>query len=298
MTEKKGAKGLIRFDGLYGDKDAQPDSEYVFAELLETRSRLFDWKIPPHIHPDLFQLFFIESGSLVFTDAGGEHAMKSPCALLVPPAALHGFHYRPGASGRIITLSAALMNKLFEDTSPVNDMLVLVQRMDVFPDEHAAMELLTVMRQIEEELFNTLPEKRLMLHNYIRQLLVLLYRLWQHNQVMVSGADNRQLACFRQLQQRIRQVGTTSTIAQLAAEMAVTPTHLNRICKLVSGKAANQLLQEHVLEEAKKYLGYSSYSISEIAYLLHFEYPNYFARFFKKHTGISPSQFRQNHYNG
>ena len=52
-------------------------------------------------------------------------------------------------------------------------------------------------------------------------------------------------------------------------------------------------MQEHLLDEARKYLTYTSYSVSEIAYLLKFEYPNYFARFFKKHTGLSPTEFRE-----
>src|SRR5262249_5565754 len=150
---------------------------YVFAELLETRSRLFDWKIAPHIHPDLFQVFFVTSGSFVFTEAGGGTAPQKPCVFLVPPAALPGIQDPPGASGRIITLSAALLSTLFEDSSPVMDMLVMVQRMEVFPDDKAIAQLLSVMQQVEEELFNTLPEKRLMLHNYIRQLFVILYRL-------------------------------------------------------------------------------------------------------------------------
>lgn len=61
--------------------------------------------------------------------------------------------------------------------------------------------------------------------------------------------------------------------------------HLNRICQAVVGKPALQLVQEQQVQEAQKYLRYTSYSVSEIAYLLKFEYPNYFARLFKKHTG-------------
>ena len=69
--------------------------------------------------------------------------------------------------------------------------------------------------------------------------------------------------------------------------------HLNRICQAIAGKSASQLVQEHVLDEARKYLTYTTYSVSEIAYLLHFEYPNYFAKFFRKHTGLSPTEFRE-----
>ncbi|RYF69406.1 MAG: AraC family transcriptional regulator [Cytophagaceae bacterium] len=85
---------------------------------------------------------------------------------------------------------------------------------------------------------------------------------------------------------------STYSIVQLADELAITPVHLNRICQAIAGKSASQLVQEHVLSEACKYLIYFSYSLSEIAYLLHFEYPNYFARFFRKHTGLSPTEFR------
>ena len=45
--------------------------------------------------------------------------------------------------------------------------------------------------------------------------------------------------------------------------------------------------------EATIFLQYTTYSVSEIAYLLHFEYPNYFARFFRNHTGFSPTEFRE-----
>jgi AraC-like DNA-binding protein len=47
-----------------------------------------------------------------------------------------------------------------------------------------------------------------------------------------------------------------------------------------------------MLEKAKSLLVNPDYSINEIAYMLGFEYPQSFSKFFKKKTGISPTIYR------
>ena len=83
------------------------------------------------------------------------------------------------------------------------------------------------------------------------------------------------------------------SIPDFADELNITPVHLNRICNAVAGKSAIELVHQNLIIEAQKYLLHTSYSVSEIAYLLKFEYPNYFAKLFKKHTGLSPLEFRR-----
>jgi AraC family transcriptional regulator, transcriptional activator of pobA len=61
----------------------------------------------------------------------------------------------------------------------------------------------------------------------------------------------------------------------------------------VPSKPASHLIQEMTVQKAQKYLIYISYSVSEIAYLLKFEDPSYFAKLFKKHTRLSPTEFRE-----
>lgn len=51
-------------------------------------------------------------------------------------------------------------------------------------------------------------------------------------------------------------------------------------------------IHQHVIHLAKKKLRETDLTINEIAYSLGFEYPNYFTRFFRKKTGISPKVFR------
>jgi YesN/AraC family two-component response regulator len=48
-----------------------------------------------------------------------------------------------------------------------------------------------------------------------------------------------------------------------------------------------------VILEAKKLIHLTHKSMKEIAAELNFDDENYFSRYFKKHTGIPPSQFRE-----
>lgn len=284
---------ISRFDGLYGEIEARPDGEYMFSELLETRSHLFNWVIQPHIHARLFQVFFVETGGVVFSEATQQRQLTGPVVLLIPPTALHGFVYTPDARGRILTLSDTFVHTLFPQNSPLMPMLGSVQCIQVFDKPYTAPLVGQLIAQIDEELFGEQPEKRTMLHLCLQQLLIILYRLWQQSETAQYNPNSLNIQYFRQFQQRVRQTGTTRNVSQFADDLAISPVHLNRICQTIAGKSASQLIQEHILDEARKYLTYTTYSVSEIAYLLHFEYPNYFARFFRKHTGLSPTEFRE-----
>ena len=294
---------ITQYNGLYGEATTEtaladrsghrPYAEYLFSELLETRSRTFDWVIQPHIHAQLFQVFFVETGKFEFQEATRKRQLAGPCLLLIPPTALHGLIYNTDVQGRILTLSDAFVDSLFPNESPVATMLGSLQCITTFQEPYSGKRVAALMEAIDDELFDDQPEKRLMLRVCLQQLFLVFYRLWQHNEETEPRLNNLSLQYFRKFQQRVRQVGTTHSIAQLADDLAITPVHLNRICRVIANKSASQLVQEHILDEARKCLMYTTYSVSEIAYLLHFDYPNYFAKFFRKQTGLSPTEFRE-----
>lgn len=131
-----------------------------------------------------------------------------------------------------------------------------------------------------------------MLRAYLQQLMVMIHRLEIQNEPANSEKGNSALKHFRSFMKLLRENRNKASVAVLAGELNITPIHLNRICKTIAGKTAGQLQDDYLITEAKKYLAYTGHSVSEIAYLLHFEYPNYFARFFKKHTGERPKAYR------
>jgi AraC family transcriptional regulator, transcriptional activator of pobA len=76
-------------------------------------------------------------------------------------------------------------------------------------------------------------------------------------------------------------------------KLHVTPNYLSDVIRHYTGKSALNIIHEYIIEEAKILLKASSKSVSEISYMLGFEYPTYFSRLFKKKTNISPSEFRK-----
>lgn len=78
-----------------------------------------------------------------------------------------------------------------------------------------------------------------------------------------------------------------------AQNFFLSPNYFGDLIKHLTGKPPLIHIQEYIVDFAKKKLKNSNLSISEISYTLGFEYPNYFARFFRKKTGLSPTAYRQ-----
>ena len=78
-----------------------------------------------------------------------------------------------------------------------------------------------------------------------------------------------------------------------ADKLALTPNYLGDIIKHFTHKSAIETIHEAVVKRAKELLENNpGMNSSEVAYELGFEYPNYFAKFFKKNTNLTPREYR------
>lgn len=283
-------KNIINYEGLYGDVNGQYSAEYIFLELIATRSQTFDWNIKPHIHSSLFQVFIIQTGQVNIQENTQTHQVKAPCIFLVPPTYLHGLTYTPDVKGYILTVSTSIMEDIFKTFSETFKTFSQTQIITHFEEPNFFESIMNLIKVLEKELFGEASERSAMLRAYLINFFVSLYRMSQEGEEIKK--DSLSLTYFRKFQQSIRNSEYPKSIPDFAEELNITPVHLNRICKTVAGKSAIELVHQNVITEAQKYLLHTSYSVSEIAYLLKFEYPNYFAKLFKKYVGMSPKEFR------
>ena len=77
-----------------------------------------------------------------------------------------------------------------------------------------------------------------------------------------------------------------------AKRVGLTAKRINEITRNALGKTVAQLLNDRIVLQAKRDLHFTSRSIKEIAHGLGYEDPAYFSRFFKRHAGMTPREFR------
>jgi AraC-like DNA-binding protein len=78
-----------------------------------------------------------------------------------------------------------------------------------------------------------------------------------------------------------------------ANRLYVTPKYLTQTVKKLSGKTAGKYIDDHVIVEAKNLLRDHKLSIAQVADQLYFSDQFFFSKFFKRYTGITPSDYRR-----
>lgn len=77
-----------------------------------------------------------------------------------------------------------------------------------------------------------------------------------------------------------------------ADKLCITPKYLSSVIKSTSGKSANDWIDSHVILEAKALLKSSKMTIQQISDKLNFPSQSFFGKYFKRHTGMSPKEYK------
>ena len=95
---------------------------------------------------------------------------------------------------------------------------------------------------------------------------------------------------FTQLVQK--QFGSQRNVNTYAEQLNITPKYLTETVKEITGKTAGEIIDDFVMLEAKLLLDNPALSIAEISDELNFSDQSFFGKYFKRHTGLSPKEYR------
>jgi len=89
----------------------------------------------------------------------------------------------------------------------------------------------------------------------------------------------------------VRQHGLP-TVKYFADKACLSPNYFGDLIKKLTGKTAQEIILDHIVECGKEMLIGTDKPVTDIAYDLGFQYAQHFSRFFKKKTGCTPLEFR------
>ncbi|UZG44913.1 helix-turn-helix domain-containing protein [Caldimonas thermodepolymerans] len=278
---------------LYGEHQQPLMPEALHVESIADRSRLYNWEISPHRHDLFAQLLCLRSGhgEVLFADA--RVPFEAPCVITVPPLEEHGFRFSRDMDGLVITVVAHRLQGLLQAAPELVERLSVPHCLRFSPGSAEFAEIDRACTLLAREMRGAAPWRMNLVEASLVTALVLAARAAAAPARTTQGPSPRSLQHAQRfralLDQRFRE---QRSIDDYARELGITPTQLNRVCREVLGTSALGALHARLMLEAKRDLAYTRLSVKEVALTLGFSDAAYFTRFFTRHAGMSPSEFR------
>lgn len=281
------------------------DRRYADASIhygpLENLADFFARDMPVHRHAQYLQIHYIDAGEISFNIDDRIYRVSGPSCFLTPPSVPHSFRTEEDTTGHVLTVHQSLVWQLLNEGMQREEALDLKEGICLDPSSYQAAQ--RIQWALIAQLFENIrlewdaehPAKVLMLENFSRLLIIQIARLSSSSASSVQ-ASNEALRIFRQFTDLIEENYTKHLpLRRYTSLLKVSESRLNLICHNISNSSPKKLINDRLLQEAKRLLIFSGLASKEICYQLGFSDPAYFCRFFRHRTGTTTRQYRSLH---
>lgn len=285
---------LVPTYALYGERPKSALAEAFHCESIASRSRLHDWRIKPHRHEAFFQILYLRGGSGEAVFGAQRLAIEPPCVITVPARAAHGFAFSRDIDGIVITVIGRHLEAMLGGAPDLLPSLAQprLHRLDAGSARHARLD--RWLGAFAEEFAGAAAWRALAMQAALVRVLIELARGLADVERAQPGPAYRKQRHLRRFNALVdRDYRQRRPIADYAAELGITATQLNRICRELRGCSALGVVNARILLEAERDLVYTTLGVKEVALGLGFADAAYFTRFFVRQTGRTPSAFRE-----
>lgn len=250
---------------------------------------------------DAFSAVFVSKGELTVTmDYLPYRVTQNMILELSGKYMLNSIRVSHDAKGYFVMLSKSLFREVFSQVFTI-------------PKEYVAYKRFNPMQKLDVKDFHTLIEIILRLSNNIRRTDHVFHRGVVMNEVgnflmelaeismkqlTLNSTEEYRLGSNETIAMKFMQLIVTNgrkwnEVSQYSTELCVTPVYLSRLIKSITGKTAMDWINEARISEAKIMMRNKDISIQEIAEELNFSDQSSFGKFFKKHAGVSPLEYKK-----
>lgn len=276
---------------LYGEATQDVDERFLHVESIAERSRRHDWTIRPHAHRDLYHLLLVQKGGGVFHAEGNARAFGASSLISVPRSCVHGFEFKSGTDGWIVTASGALLTRITREHTELAPVFDDPSISTIAPASVATFAAL--FDALVAEFRGNLPVRKAAAESWLTTISIAVLRRKLELAPKTARAPNSDAL----LASRYRALVETNyrsplSIADYAKKLCISQERLRVACVRTTGSSPIALLNARRLLEAKRSLLYTNMNIALVAESCGFPDPAYFSRFFTRSTGQSPRAYR------
>ena len=237
MARADADQATIRTYNLFGEAGDLPD--VVHCETIAARSTLHEWEFAAHRHARLHQILLVEKGAGQATLDGRVHPLKTMRVVNVPTGHVHGFSFTPGMQGWVLTIAVEMLDEVL---TPAEGLRRALASSTVI---RATAQMRDLMSRIHSEYSGRHFARAHLLRALTAALLGLVAReLADETATKSAGSPD----LFRRFEALLEQRFLDHwSVADYAAALSVSPTHLSRLTKAATGHAASELIQERVV---------------------------------------------------
>ncbi len=247
-----------------------------------------------HAHPGIYEAHFVVGGSMGFRARDQEFDVHEGMVFLTKPGEVH--------SGIDTTLQPAewyWIHLHFPENDPLPGLTAIATRDIEQAYANASMCMFPGSNPLRDAFYRLLDEHRnpgehslLIARAILHELIVLLIR--DHDRIQVkSNAGSLSSEVRQALSWLDKNIGQPLSMPDLAAASGLSQSHFRQRFHKETGFTPSDYLSRRRVLRAKQLLQGKRMSITEIAFRLGFQSSPYFAAVFRKFTGMTPSEYRE-----
>ncbi|WP_375753824.1 helix-turn-helix transcriptional regulator [Vibrio sp. HN007] len=268
------------------DFDIQGILVETVAELVAKKGK--ELLTRPH-RVEFYALLLVEEGSGFHYVDRKMYPCRPGTLFVLSPHQVHHFDSNFQWEGHIITFKEfGVFPK--EDLNGVYNVMKAMRGVDVITDSIGMVgQDFQQLYKEQKTTYDGVSER--IQSNLLQNIMLKIFTRGQGS--YFNSGKNKDIDDYQKFSDAVEKYfNTRHNASEYVTELGTTIKRLNNLCKKMKGISAKQFIDSRIVLEAKRLIGYTPMSISEIAVVLGFHEPSNLAKFFKRHTGITPTEYR------
>ena len=249
---------------------------------------------PVHLHNPVFALC-LQGWAKLKVNLGEYDVMPNSLVVVVHDSIVHGYSHSADFKGIFLVVNRKFADEQISDIHSTYQVMTTFKQSPVISlSEEEASSLSAFHEFLVSKISDSrLPNRKAVINSIVQVLYQEFCGIFRSRGEGEPAKYTRNEQIFNRFYELLREHCKEERSVQFYANrLCITPQHLSSMVKKVSGRTAGDWINDYVILCAKTLLRSQNLTVQEVSNELNFASQSFFGKFFKKHVGVSPSEYR------